>query len=146
MKRLFDIVAAAAGLILLSPLFAIIAVLIKWDSAGPVFFRQSRIGRHFLPFFIYKFRTMLSDAQLRLEVAGSRRELRRRFGAGVAEFFCYPAGRYDDRVLAAVRAAGYRGATTVDPGLGAGNEPFALKRVRVNADDTPQTLVGRLAS
>jgi lipopolysaccharide/colanic/teichoic acid biosynthesis glycosyltransferase len=65
MKRLFDIVAAAAGLILLSPLFAIIAVLIKWDSAGPVFFRQSRIGRHFLPFFIYKFRTMLSDAPAR---------------------------------------------------------------------------------
>ena len=89
--------------------------------------------------------TMVSDAQLRAEVAGSRRELRRRFGAGVAEFFCYPAGRYDDRVLAAVRAAGYRGATTVNDGLGAGNEPFALKRVRVNADDTPGTLVGRLA-
>jgi lipopolysaccharide/colanic/teichoic acid biosynthesis glycosyltransferase len=62
MKRLFDIGAAAAGLIVLCPLFAIIAVLIKWDSDGPVFFRQSRIGRHFRPFFIYKFRTMLSDA------------------------------------------------------------------------------------
>ena len=62
MKRLFDIAAAAAGLIVLCPLFAIIAVLIKWDSDGPVFFRQSRIGRHFRPFFIYKFRTMLSDA------------------------------------------------------------------------------------
>jgi lipopolysaccharide/colanic/teichoic acid biosynthesis glycosyltransferase len=62
MKRLFDIVAAAAGLIVLCPLFAIIAVLIKWDSHGPVFFRQSRIGRHFRPFFIYKFRTMLWDA------------------------------------------------------------------------------------
>jgi len=62
MKRLFDLVAAAAGLIVLCPLFAIIAVLIKWDSDGPVFFRQSRIGRHFRPFFIYKFRTMLSDA------------------------------------------------------------------------------------
>ena len=62
MKRLFDIVAAAAGLIVLCPLFAVIAVLIKWDSDGPVFFRQSRIGRHFRPFFIYKFRTMLSDA------------------------------------------------------------------------------------
>ena len=62
MKRLFDIVAAAAGLIVLCPLFAIIAVLIKWDSDGPVFFKQSRIGRHFRPFFIYKFRTMRSDA------------------------------------------------------------------------------------
>jgi lipopolysaccharide/colanic/teichoic acid biosynthesis glycosyltransferase len=62
MKRLFDIVVAAAGLIVLCPLFAIIAVLIKWDSNGPVFFKQSRIGRHFRPFFIYKFRTMLWDA------------------------------------------------------------------------------------
>ena len=62
MKRLFDVVVAAAGLIVLCPLFAIIAVLIKWDSNGPVFFKQSRIGRHFRPFFIYKFRTMLWDA------------------------------------------------------------------------------------
>lgn len=62
MKRLFDIVVAAAALIVLCPLFAIIAVLIKWDSNGPVFFKQSRIGRHFRPFSIYKFRTMLWDA------------------------------------------------------------------------------------
>ena len=61
MKRLFDIVASATGLIVMCPLFAIIAVLIKCDSNGPVFFKQSRIGRHFRPFFIYKFRTMLSD-------------------------------------------------------------------------------------
>jgi lipopolysaccharide/colanic/teichoic acid biosynthesis glycosyltransferase len=62
MKRLFDIVVAAAGLIVLSPLFAIIVVLIKWDSDGPVFFKQSRIGRHFRPFLIYKFRTMRAEA------------------------------------------------------------------------------------
>jgi lipopolysaccharide/colanic/teichoic acid biosynthesis glycosyltransferase len=62
MKRLFDIVVSAAGLIVLCPLFASIAVLIKWDSDGPVLFKQSRIGRHFRPFFIYKFRTMRSDA------------------------------------------------------------------------------------
>jgi lipopolysaccharide/colanic/teichoic acid biosynthesis glycosyltransferase len=62
MKRLFDIVVAAAGLIVLCPLFAIIAVLIKWDSNGPVFFKQPRIGRHFRPFSIYKFRSMLWDA------------------------------------------------------------------------------------
>src|SRR3954451_10569656 len=42
------------------------------------------------------------EAHWRAELAGSRRELRRRFGASVAEFFCYPAGRYDERVLAAV--------------------------------------------
>ena len=88
--------------------------------------------------------TTVPDAQLRAELAGSRRELRRRFGASVAEFFCYPSGRYDERVLAAVRAAGYRGATTVDEGLGTRNEPFTLKRVRVNADDTPEALVARL--
>src|SRR3954452_10562098 len=70
--------------------------------------------------------TTVPDAQLRRELAGSRHELRRRFGARVAEFFCYPSGRYDARVIAAVRAAGYRGATTVDEGLGTGNEPFAL--------------------
>jgi peptidoglycan/xylan/chitin deacetylase (PgdA/CDA1 family) len=90
--------------------------------------------------------TTVSDAQLRVELAGSRRELRRRFGAGVAEFFCYPAGRYDARVLAAVRAAGYRGATTVDEGLATRAEPFALERVRVDADDTPAAVVARLAS
>ena len=89
--------------------------------------------------------TTVSDAQLHVELAGSRRELRRRFGAGVAEFFCYPAGRLDARVLAAVRAAGYRGATTVEEGLGTGAEPFAVRRVRVNAEDTPETLVARLA-
>ena len=89
--------------------------------------------------------TTVSDAQLRVELAGSRRELRRRFGAGVAEFFCYPAGRHDARVLAAVRAAGYRGATTVEEGLGTRGQPFALRRVRVNADDTPESLIARLA-
>jgi len=89
--------------------------------------------------------TTVSDAQLRVELAGSRRGLRRRFGAGVAEFFCYPAGRDDARVLAAVGAAGYRGATTVEEGLGTRGQPFALRRVRVNADDTPESLVARLA-
>jgi hypothetical protein len=48
-------------------------------------------------------------------------------------------------VVAAVRAAGYRGATTVDAGYGTRREPFTLKRVRVNASDTPQTLLARLS-
>ena len=88
--------------------------------------------------------TTVSDAQLRTELTASRRDIRRRFGAGHAEFFCYPAGRYDARVVAAVRAAGYRGATTVDEGLGERAEPFTLKRVRVNASDTAATLLSRL--
>jgi lipopolysaccharide/colanic/teichoic acid biosynthesis glycosyltransferase len=61
-KRTFDIVVAAAGLIVLSPLLLLIAVLIKLDSRGPIFFRQERIGKGFRPFLIYKFRTMIENA------------------------------------------------------------------------------------
>ena len=61
-KRLFDIVGAAFGLGLLLPLFAAVAVAIKLDSPGPVFFRQQRIGRFFVPFRIFKFRTMIDGA------------------------------------------------------------------------------------
>lgn len=61
MKRLFDIVFSFIGLIILSPLFAIVAVLIKFSSKGSVFFRQERIGKNFKPFKIYKFRTMVVD-------------------------------------------------------------------------------------
>ena len=62
MKRLFDIVVAFAGLLLLAPLFLLVALVIKLDSPGPVFFRQERMGKGFRPFFIYKFRTMVQDA------------------------------------------------------------------------------------
>jgi len=57
-KRLFDLAAAALGLLLCLPLFALVAVAIKLDSPGPVFFRQTRIGRHGQPFRIHKFRSM----------------------------------------------------------------------------------------
>jgi lipopolysaccharide/colanic/teichoic acid biosynthesis glycosyltransferase len=57
-KRMFDILLALAGLILLFPLMAFAALLIKGDSKGAVFFKQERIGRGFRPFLIYKFRTM----------------------------------------------------------------------------------------
>ncbi len=63
MKRLFDIFFSSIGLVLLLPLFAVVAILIKIDSKGPVFFRQERIGRNFNPFKIYKFRTMTVDAE-----------------------------------------------------------------------------------
>jgi lipopolysaccharide/colanic/teichoic acid biosynthesis glycosyltransferase len=62
-KRLFDLVAAGAGLLLLAPLLLLIALWIKLDSPGPVLFRQQRIGRHGVPFSIVKFRTMVCDAQ-----------------------------------------------------------------------------------
>ncbi len=61
-KRLFDIVVSFLGLFLLSPLLLLAAFLIKWDSQGPILFRQERMGRSFRPFFIYKFRTMVKDA------------------------------------------------------------------------------------
>jgi lipopolysaccharide/colanic/teichoic acid biosynthesis glycosyltransferase len=57
-KRLIDLLGAALGLLLLAPLFALVALAIKLDSPGPVFFRQERVGRHGKPFRIYKFRTM----------------------------------------------------------------------------------------
>jgi lipopolysaccharide/colanic/teichoic acid biosynthesis glycosyltransferase len=62
MKRLFDITVASLGLLLLLPLFLILAILIKLDTPGPVIFRQERIGREFRSFFIYKLRTMIENA------------------------------------------------------------------------------------
>ena len=61
-KRLFDLICAGAGLVLLSPLLLGIALWIRFDSRGPVFFRQQRVGRFGVPFRIHKFRTMQDDA------------------------------------------------------------------------------------
>lgn len=58
MKRLFDIVASSIGLLLLSPLFLILAIWIKLDSEGPVFYRQVRVGKDNKDFRIFKFRSM----------------------------------------------------------------------------------------
>jgi lipopolysaccharide/colanic/teichoic acid biosynthesis glycosyltransferase len=63
MKRLIDIILSSMALILLSPLFAVVAILIKVDSAGPIFYRGIRIGRYGKPFRIYKFRTMVANAE-----------------------------------------------------------------------------------
>jgi len=62
-KRLIDILGALAGLVLFSPLMLVIAVLIKLTSRGPVLFRQQRAGLGGRPFTIYKFRTMVCDAE-----------------------------------------------------------------------------------
>jgi lipopolysaccharide/colanic/teichoic acid biosynthesis glycosyltransferase len=61
-KRLFDLLAAAVGLVLLAPLMLVVALWIKLDSNGPVFFRQQRVGRFGALFRIHKFRTMVVDA------------------------------------------------------------------------------------
>lgn len=59
LKRAFDIFFSLTGLLLLSPFFILVGLLIKLDSKGPIFFSQERIGRHFKPFRILKFRTMV---------------------------------------------------------------------------------------
>ena len=62
-KRLFDLLGAALALLLLAPLLLGVALAVRLDSPGPVFFRQERVGRHGVPFRIHKFRTMRADAQ-----------------------------------------------------------------------------------
>jgi len=62
-KRLFDLVASAAGLLLLAPVFMVIAITIKRESPGPVFFRQERVGLGGRIFRIHKFRTMVVSGE-----------------------------------------------------------------------------------
>ena len=58
MKRLFDILLSGIGLLIISPLFLIVAIWIKLDSPGPIFYRQVRVGRYNKDFRIFKFRSM----------------------------------------------------------------------------------------
>lgn len=62
-KRLFDMLASGIGLLVLSPLLLVIALAVKLESPGPVFFRQERVGRFGKTFYIHKFRTMVIDAE-----------------------------------------------------------------------------------
>jgi lipopolysaccharide/colanic/teichoic acid biosynthesis glycosyltransferase len=59
MRRLLEVMASLVGLMLLSPLLLLVAVAIKLDSVGPVFYRGERVGRGGRPFYIYKFRSMV---------------------------------------------------------------------------------------
>lgn len=77
LKRLIDFVSALILLLILSPLFLVLAALIKLTSQGPVFFKQERLGQHRRPFTIWKFRTMMNDAESRAA------ELRRNCGGEV---------------------------------------------------------------
>ena len=67
MKRLFDIVAATCGIVILSPLMMIIAVLIKAEDHGPVFYKQVRVGKNGKTFEMYKFRSMFVNADKMLD-------------------------------------------------------------------------------
>jgi lipopolysaccharide/colanic/teichoic acid biosynthesis glycosyltransferase len=76
LKRPFDIIGSALGLVFLLPLFLVIAIVIKIDSPGPVFFRQARVGKGGRLFRIFKFRSMIADASHRgtaLTVRADRR-------------------------------------------------------------------------
>lgn len=121
-KRAMDIALSSIALVLLCIPFAVIAVLIRLDSPGPVFFRQERLGKHEKPFRIWKFRTMVENAQnqglglnatkddFRITRAGS---ILRKWGAdelpqvinvftgemsivGPRPAICYPVKQYDD--------------------------------------------------
>ncbi len=68
LKRTIDIIGSLFGLIVLSPIFVIVAIVIKWeDPKGPVFFSQMRVGKNEKPFRIYKFRSMCTDAEDKLK-------------------------------------------------------------------------------
>ena len=62
-KRVFDVVISTIGLIMLSPIFLILAIIVKLDSKGPVFFAHTRYGKNGKKFKMYKFRTMYENAQ-----------------------------------------------------------------------------------
>ncbi|WP_125771770.1 sugar transferase [Companilactobacillus furfuricola] len=75
-KRLFDFFASLIGLILLSPLLLIVAIAVKLeDSKGPVFYSQIRIGKNKKPFKMYKFRSMIVDADDRLKELLDKNEI-----------------------------------------------------------------------
>jgi len=73
MKRFFDIICSGLGLIVLSPLFLLIAIWIKIDSKGPVFYKQNRVGLKNQDFILYKFRSMcINSDQKGLITVGDR--------------------------------------------------------------------------
>lgn len=91
-KRVFDLAASTVGLVVISPLMALVATLIKIDSPGPVLFRQTRIGKNGQPFTFYKFRSMVPNADERVH-----QEYYRKLINGQAE--AYSDGSQDGGVL-----------------------------------------------
>ena len=90
--------------------------------------------------------TNSDEASLKTELVDSRKLLQEKFKIPV-NFFCYPAGKNDARVRAAVEAAGYKGATTVEPGIASKSDnPYLLPRIRVNGTDSAATVAGRVSS
>ncbi|MBC1307967.1 sugar transferase [Listeria booriae] len=76
MIRLFDIIAALLAIIISAPITVIVALFIKLDDPkGPIFFRQKRIGKNQVPFYMYKFRSMHVDAEAKLEALLAENEM-----------------------------------------------------------------------
>lgn len=76
MKRFFDLVLSTIALIVLSPFFILLAIAIKVNSPGPIFYRGVRVGRHGIPFKIYKFRSMVADAEKMGSASTSNTDMR----------------------------------------------------------------------
>ena len=89
--------------------------------------------------------TRVDAARLREEVTGSRAAIRKMFHVRV-NFFCYPAGRYDADVIAAVQQAGYLGATTTNYGLARPGDLYTLARVRVSGSDGVKGFAAKLTA
>jgi len=89
--------------------------------------------------------TTLGPEELKTEVAGSREQISERFDVPI-DFFCYPAGKFDDGVVAAVEDAGYKGAVTVEEGDATPDKPFELKRIRINGDDGVDGFASKMKS
>ena len=87
--------------------------------------------------------TTVDPTELRHQVAGSRAAIRGMFHVPV-DFFCYPSGRYDDAVVAAVREAGFLGATTTNEGFARPDSLYTLDRVRVDGSDGVSGLAAKL--
>jgi len=88
----------------------------------------------------------LSASALREQVAGARKTIQRRFHVPV-NWFCYPSGHYDASVIAEVRAAGYKGSTTVVPGWAHPHEdPYRMHRLRVLGGTSGQALLSLIAA
>jgi peptidoglycan/xylan/chitin deacetylase (PgdA/CDA1 family) len=88
----------------------------------------------------------LDESELHFQIATARETVRRRYGVPV-NWFCYPSGHYDARVIAEVKAAGFTGSTTVVPGWGQPeSDPYRLPRLRVLGGTSPQALLSEIAA
>ena len=119
--------------------------LVHQDLTGPMIRRMLADGWELASHTLtHPDLTTVTPTKLRREVARSRQLLRRRFGVPVS-FFCYPGGQFDMRVVRAVSAAGYLGATTTMFGLARRSRPFTMARIRIDSDDGPHELAKKLA-